>query len=86
MQRKFLLLCQNGIELPHPIVFNVVDEAIKIPPSQRMFVINEKLQQIASQFLLQYFTIFDSENRLPLLDAYNEHACFSLTITTFCSK
>jgi len=60
----------------------VVDEAAKIPPSQRMFVTDSKVQEIASQFLQQYFTIFDSENRQPLLDAYDEHACFSMTITT----
>lgn len=45
-----------------------------------MFVADVKAQEIASQFLQQYFTIFDSENRQPLLDAYNEHAYFSVTI------
>lgn len=73
---------QDGIELPRPIVFDVVDEAAKMPPSQRMFVADAKVQEIASHFLLQYFTIFDSENRQPLLDAYDERACFSMTITT----
>ncbi|XP_036149391.1 nuclear RNA export factor 1 isoform X2 [Monomorium pharaonis] len=76
------LLHLDGIELPRPIVFDVVDDAAKIPPSQRMFVADAKAQDIASQFLQQYFTIFDSENRQPLLDAYDEHACFSMTITT----
>ncbi|XP_012234855.1 nuclear RNA export factor 1 [Linepithema humile] len=75
------LLRLDGMELPRPIVFDVVDEAAKVPPSQRMFVADAKAQEIASQFLQQYFAIFDRENRQPLLDAYNEHACFSMTIT-----
>ncbi|KYQ54883.1 Nuclear RNA export factor 1 [Trachymyrmex zeteki] len=81
VRRKFpKLLRLDGVELPRPIVFDVVDEAAKIPLSQRMFVADVKAQEIASQFLQQYFTIFDSENRQPLLDAYNEHAYFSVTI------
>ena len=47
-----------------------------------MFVaVDAKVQEIAKQFLLLYFTVFDSENRQPLLDAYDEHACFSMTIS-----
>ena len=69
------------MELPKPILFDVADEGNKIPPSQRMFVANAKAQEIASQFLQQYFLIFDSENRQPLLDAYDEHACFSMTVS-----
>ncbi|XP_029156368.1 nuclear RNA export factor 1-like [Nylanderia fulva] len=76
------LLRLDDTELPRPIVFDVVDEAAKVPSSQRMFIADTKAQQIASQFLQQYFTIFDSDNRQPLLDAYDEHACFSMTITT----
>lgn len=60
-------------------MFDVVEA--KAPPSQRMFVSDSKAREIASQFLERYFLIFDSENRQPLLDAYNEHACFSMTIT-----
>lgn len=69
------------MELPKPILFDVADEGNKMPPSQRMFVANAKAQEIASQFLQQYFLIFDSENRQPLLDAYVEHACFSMTMS-----
>lgn len=32
------------------------------------------------QFLEQYFIIFDSENRQPLLNAYHENALFSSTM------
>ncbi|XP_011875423.1 PREDICTED: nuclear RNA export factor 1-like [Vollenhovia emeryi] len=77
------LLRLDGIELPRPIIFDVIDITARIPPSQRMFVSDPKIQEIASQFLQQYFTIFDSDNRQPLLDAYAENACLSLTISNF---
>ncbi|KAF7393585.1 hypothetical protein HZH68_010404 [Vespula germanica] len=76
------LLRLDGMELPRPILFDVVDDASKIPPTQRIFTTDTKAQEVASQFLQQYFMIFDSANRQPLLDAYDEHACFSLTVTT----
>ncbi|XP_015594371.1 nuclear RNA export factor 1 [Cephus cinctus] len=75
------LLKLDGNELPRPIVFDVADEGVKLPPSQRMFVANAKAQEIGGQFMQQFFLIFDSENRQPLLDAYHEHACFSMTIS-----
>ncbi|KAI4502639.1 hypothetical protein M0802_002551 [Mischocyttarus mexicanus] len=74
------LLRLDGVELPRPILFDVMDDASKIPPTQRIFTTNAKAQEIASQFLQQYFMVYDSGNRQPLLDAYNEHASFSLTV------
>ncbi|XP_076279140.1 nuclear RNA export factor 1 [Lasioglossum baleicum] len=82
VRRRFpKLLRLDGMELPKPILFDVADDGNKLPPSRRMFVANAKAQEIASQFLQQYFLIFDSENRQPLLDAYDEHASFSMTVS-----
>ncbi|XP_032683764.1 nuclear RNA export factor 1-like [Odontomachus brunneus] len=75
------LMRLDGTELPRPIVFDVVDEAAKAPSSQRIFASSAKAHEVASRFLQQYFMIFDSDNRQSLLNAYNEQACFSLTIT-----
>ncbi|KYN06147.1 PREDICTED: nuclear RNA export factor 1-like [Cyphomyrmex costatus] len=76
------LLVLDGTELPRPIIFDVIDEDANIPQSQKMFAaVDAKVQEMAKQFLLLYFTIFDSENRQPLLDAYDENACFSMTIS-----
>ncbi|XP_011151183.1 nuclear RNA export factor 1 isoform X2 [Harpegnathos saltator] len=80
------LLRLDGTELPRPIVFDMIDETAKTPSPQRIFASSEKAHEIASRFLQQYFMIFDSDNRQPLLNAYNEHACFSMTITNFHSK
>lgn len=41
---------------------------------------NQDAQGVVRQFLEQYFTIFDSDNRQPLLQAYHEHALFSMTM------
>ncbi|KAL6254293.1 hypothetical protein P5V15_014908 [Pogonomyrmex californicus] len=73
------LMHLDGMELPRPIVFDV-DET-KIPPSQRIFVTDVTAREIAGGFLQQYFTVFDSENRQALLNAYDKDACFSMTIT-----
>ncbi|XP_012276840.1 nuclear RNA export factor 1 [Orussus abietinus] len=76
------LLKLDGELLPVSISFDVEDEdEIKLPPTQRTFTINNEARQIATTFLQQYFTIFDSEDRQPLLNAYNEDAFFSLTIS-----
>ena len=71
------------MDLPPPIMFDLEDQKLKLPPTQRMFIIqsNVKAQEVATQFLHQYFMVFDSENRQPLLDAYHEHACFSMTVS-----
>lgn len=74
------MLQKDGMELPKPILFDVADDGNKMPSSQKMFVANAKAQEVASQFLQQYFLIFDSGNRQRLLFAYDEHACFSMTI------
>ncbi|XP_011632449.1 nuclear RNA export factor 1-like [Pogonomyrmex barbatus] len=73
------LMHLDGMELPRPIVFDV-DET-KIPSSQRIFVTDVTAREIAGGFLQQYFTVFDSENRQALLNAYDKDACFSMTIT-----
>lgn len=77
----FITYVKDGVELPRPIVFDVADEAAKVPSSRRMSVADPNMWEIASQFLRHYFAIFDRENRQDLLAAYNEHACFSMTIT-----
>ncbi|XP_046745611.1 nuclear RNA export factor 1-like [Diprion similis] len=73
------LLKLDGIVLPPPILFDVADEAAILPPTKRMYISNTNAQAIAGQFLQQYFMIFDSDNRQPLLEAYHEQASFSMT-------
>ncbi|GLH15429.1 Nuclear RNA export factor 1 [Gryllus bimaculatus] len=70
----------DGADLPPPIVFDVSEE-VKLPPYVVSFVCSPEGQQVAKQFLEQYFNIYDSDNRQAIGDAYHENAHFSLAIT-----
>lgn len=50
-----------------------------IPETRQTFLCNNEGGGIVRQFLEQYFLIYDSDNRGPLLDAYHEEASFSHT-------
>lgn len=72
------LLKLDGIDLPKPIGFDVEDEKY-LPQAKASFLCNTAGSDIVRQFLEQYFVIYDSDNRQPLLNAYHENAIFSLT-------
>lgn len=73
---------QDEKDLPPQIGFDVdVEEASKLPPAKASFFVNDAGIDIVRQFLQQYYMIYDSENRQPLLDAYHENATFSLSCT-----
>ncbi|KAK4874726.1 hypothetical protein RN001_014086 [Aquatica leii] len=68
----------DGIDLPPPIGFDIAEE-VHLPTSVQTYLCNAEGQEIVRQFLEQYFEIFDSGSRQPLLQAYHENAMFSLT-------
>lgn len=45
------------------------------------FLCNQAGAEIVQKFLVQYFELYDSDNRQQLLDAYHEHAMLSITAT-----
>lgn len=65
--------------MPPPISFDIENE-IQLPTSQQTFLCTQDGQGIVRQFLEQYFVIFDSDNRQPLVQAYHENAFFSMTM------
>lgn len=65
--------------MPPPIGFDL-DEEIPIPKAQQTFLCSQEGQNTVRQFLEQYFIIYDSDSRQPLLQAYHEHAMFSMTM------
>ncbi|XP_025104123.1 nuclear RNA export factor 1-like isoform X1 [Pomacea canaliculata] len=67
----------DGNDLPPPITFDV--ERAVIPPSKGSYFVNDEIQDLVVKFLKEYYTLYDSDNRQPLIDAYHEHAVFSLT-------
>nr|XP_023014451.1 nuclear RNA export factor 1-like [Leptinotarsa decemlineata] len=69
----------DGQDLPPPISFDIVEEH-HLPAPCPMYLCHEDGNVIVRQFLQQYFQIYDSDNRQPLLQAYHEHASFSFTM------
>lgn len=51
-----------------------------MPKTQQTFLCAQEGQDIIRQFLEQYFLIYDSPSRQPLLQAYHENAMFSMTM------
>ncbi|KAL1494139.1 hypothetical protein ABEB36_009785 [Hypothenemus hampei] len=78
--RKRFPKCQklDGIDLPPPITFDINEEGT-MPDAQQTFLCNVEGEGIVRQFLEQYFQIYDSKNRQPLLEAYHENTMFSFT-------
>ncbi|XP_058824868.1 nuclear RNA export factor 1 [Topomyia yanbarensis] len=70
----------DNIDLPPPIGFDVTDDDSKLPQAKASFLCDTAGADIVRQFLEQYFIIYDSDNRQPLLDAYHEHAMISMTV------
>jgi len=50
-----------------------------LPPSIPKFIKSEEAGTLVLQFLEQYFKLYDSDNRQPLLDAYDENAMMSMS-------
>ncbi|XP_063701665.1 nuclear RNA export factor 1-like [Culicoides brevitarsis] len=79
VRNKFPKLMRlDGVDLPKQIGFDIEDQK-NLPPAKASFLCNSGGADIVRQFLEQYFMIYDSDNRQPLLNAYHEHAMFSLT-------
>lgn len=68
--------------MPPAIGFDLED-GVKLPAPKASFLCDAGGADIVRQFLEQYFIIFDSASRQPLLDAYHEQAMFSMTIGNY---
>lgn len=76
-----MVVClKDGIELPPPISFDIEDEAVQLPTTIQNFICHPDGQEIVRKFLEQYFLIFDSDSREPLMQAYHhDSALYSMT-------
>uniref|UniRef100_A0A8C7FNB2 Nuclear RNA export factor 1a n=1 Tax=Oncorhynchus kisutch TaxID=8019 RepID=A0A8C7FNB2_ONCKI len=73
------LLKLDGHDLPPPIVFEVVSPTTT-PPCKGSYFGSEEIKVLIMHFLQQYYSVYDSGNRQPLLDAYHDGASFSLSL------
>jgi len=83
VQKRFPKVVKlDGTDVPRAITFNV-EEEIALPKSQGSFLCTPAAADVIKPFLQQYYQLYDSESRAPLLDAYHENAQFSLSCTLY---
>ncbi|KAJ7996756.1 hypothetical protein DPEC_G00240320 [Dallia pectoralis] len=81
MRERFpRLLKLDGQDLPPPIVFDVEDTPAALPPCKPSYFCSEEIKSAILAFLQQYYSVYDSGDRQPLLDAYHDGAAFSLSV------
>ncbi|KAI4893707.1 hypothetical protein NFI96_012162 [Prochilodus magdalenae] len=73
------LLKLDGHDLPASIGFDV-ETGTTIPPCKGSYFGSDEIKEFILRFLQQYYSVYDSGDRQPLLDAYHEAACFSLSL------
>uniref|UniRef100_A0A674ADP5 Nuclear RNA export factor 1b n=1 Tax=Salmo trutta TaxID=8032 RepID=A0A674ADP5_SALTR len=74
------LLKLDGHDLPPPIVFDVEVTPAALPPCKASYFCSEEIKAPILAFLQQYYSVYDSGDRQPLLDAYHDGATFSLSM------
>ena len=73
---------QDRVELPPNMTFELDNlETLNLPSSKPKFIAFPDAEPTVKQFLEQYFLIYDSDNRQPLLDAYHNDCYFSVSIS-----
>ncbi|XP_028034619.1 nuclear RNA export factor 1 [Bombyx mandarina] len=78
VRKKFPKLTRlDGADLPPAIGFDVAED-MGLPPRQQSFLVDPAGQDLVREFLTQYYAIYDSESRQPLLEAYHETATMSM--------
>ncbi|RXN29188.1 nuclear RNA export factor 1-like isoform X2 [Labeo rohita] len=70
---------QDGHVLPPPICFEV-ETRTNIPPCKGSRFVSDEIQGLIQRFLQHYYCVYDSGDRQPLLEAYHDGACFSLSL------
>jgi nuclear RNA export factor len=82
LKKKFPNLVKlDGQDLGPSISFDVVTPKTALPAWKKLFFSHSSGQNIAEQFIQEYFTMYDSDDRQQLVQAYHKNALFSLTAT-----
>jgi nuclear RNA export factor len=69
---------KDGTDLTPPIVFDVNQQ---LPKSKGSFLCAEEGMTMVQQFLEQYYHLYDSGNREPLVTVYHNDATLSVPST-----
>jgi len=73
------LLKLDGVDLPPVISFDIETEDVSLPTSQNSWFVSDEVRPLVLTFLEQYLSLYDSDDRQPLLNAYNDSALWSMT-------
>ncbi|XP_069036342.1 nuclear RNA export factor 1 isoform X2 [Lepisosteus oculatus] len=73
------LLKLDGHLLPRPIAFDV-EAPTTLPPCKGSYFGSDEVKCLILHFLQQYYSVYDTADRQPLLDAYHDGASFSISI------
>ncbi|KAJ8282804.1 hypothetical protein COCON_G00053230 [Conger conger] len=57
-----------------------VEAPTTLPPCKGSYFVSDEIKSLILRFLQQYYSVYDSGDRQPLLDAYHDGASFSLSI------
>ncbi|XP_065323477.1 nuclear RNA export factor 1-like isoform X2 [Gordionus sp. m RMFG-2023] len=68
----------DEMELPKIIKFDL-ENSLTLPFIRPSYYVNDEIKTLIQRFLHQYFTLYDSKNRIELCHAYDENAYFSLS-------
>lgn len=67
------------MDLPPIISFDIGAEDQTLPSLNGSWFASEEARQIVLVFLEQYLTVYDKDDRQPLLNAYHDSATMSMT-------
>ncbi|XP_031555922.1 nuclear RNA export factor 1-like [Actinia tenebrosa] len=69
----------DGVEHAPPIGFDLATTTA-LPKVQGSYLVDPEIKKLLLSFLEQYFRIYDSNDRQPLLEAYHDQAIFSMSV------
>lgn len=75
----------DGKDLPPPITFDL-DQTVELPKVHGSYFPSDDVKLLIVQFLEQYYVVYDSGDRQQLLEAYHDHAMFSLFVSKQSSR
>ncbi|KAG1674367.1 Nuclear RNA export factor 1 [Nymphon striatum] len=81
IRRRFPEISRLDGQMVTPSIGFEIEKDIKLPSSQGNYFSNNECKALVLNFLEQYYNIFDSADRQPLLQAYSDHCIMSLTAT-----
>ncbi|MBN3298950.1 NXF1 factor, partial [Amia calva] len=69
---------------PNLKILNLSHNEVRVPPLQGSTSVGRNVKRVIQRFLQEYYKVYDSGDRRPLLEAYQDTATFSLQVPREC--